>query len=533
MNTSQSHTCVHHQPQRKVLRTRCAAALYLSALLWFSLGCLNVDSGWSWNAAPGQDTFLGDEPHFDEDNTNFGSGVPGKCDWTGAVAVDPTTNTTFVQQTVVDVPCAHIRNMDDTIYTTRRTLFAIPPDSPMAVMVLDTSDTTHLRLAFGQERIVLAGKKNGAEQLTYLDRHNFKVLAQHRLTHQSGAPQTSPSGRYVLLKPMIIAGPAYLIDTQSMTETHIFNKYGALEASWSPVEDRLIVVHSTTANHRGVEVQSWDMEEHHAGHQGLPDFDQQPSTQVELRGLWNNVVLDYTTMRIRPDGQEVALYLYSERGELVLVRINPNNGHFQTHTDVLREMLRYSSDNTHLVTQNVDGQLMIINTRNNSVRIPMQDPSAHDLLYITADGTRALSTSPNGKVLQITELDSGRVDTIALTHNGALKQLVEIEARSEIWSVGGAMGVFHLEDAKLETFTMGWHPEHINYLPGQDLMVLDDRQKNRLIFLDPTTKAIVREVTLPLDGIQRYPLGSEADIERTTDARPQTFTKPETRPRRF
>jgi hypothetical protein len=111
--------------------------------------------------------------------------------------------------------------------------------------------------------------------------------------------------------------------------------------------------------------------------------------------------------------------------------------------------------------------------------------------------------------LTLFDLDNGTLSRVGNSRLH-LREFVQREAQGELWMIENdssirygneaarQLGLFRFDFLRnlLEPIALDWQPRHINRLPRQDLLVLDDVTNRRLVFWDPATRQARTSVPL-------------------------------------
>lgn len=436
----------------------------------------------------------------------MGENDPGEDTWleAGSIAVDPVTENAFVLSTI------------DTAETHQRvkTLYAVGPDSGRARQVMDLSPYHDIRILFPRDRVMLMTQGFDFEVLRLLDPVSLEEVKRKEVDARYAGTRLAPSGDFLAVADNgSDSAPIHLIETDGLEVHEIPHDGDWLEAMWLTGEDTLLAVifydmGEPTARAR---LLSWDVAALAAD--GFPvdanGLWAQPSRDLTVEGAEGDLLFSYTWVGVSPtDAYAVIPVRHRAEGEaqlthrLLVWNLGANAVEI---VDDARGPVGFTPDGTTIVSyryiEEDNGHtaprlLMVdaVDLAEELVELPGIDLPQ---FFVTRDGNFVVVASSLGGS-QLVLFDASTGEQTELRGPGiTLNEFVSRSPQGELWLVDlDELYRLDLFAAELSEVALDWSPAHINILRQRDLLILDDRAANRLVFYDPVALAVVRSASL-------------------------------------
>ncbi|MBI5516306.1 MAG: hypothetical protein HY909_21155 [Deltaproteobacteria bacterium] len=311
----------------------------------------------------------------------------------------------------------------------------------------------------------------------------------------------SPDGRWLAYAPSSGDRLLQVWDPRDRRDVLTEPLSGAAMVVWSPGGERLFLGEWLWPEADGglgvLRVRVWT-----AGSWAIPTLEyrasgESPAFRVGLEG--NVFTVDGPWMVASLDGSRVAFGVHDDTGEKVTV-VDLVARAVRTLRGV-RGPLALSGNGQHLLAWRgpPGGQTL--------VRLDVATGVASDVPTECARHTRMLVPRAS-EVLALGCADasgsaalydpSGNTRTLLQGLHTAFDQATLREGREELWVADRGLHRIDLRARTLDTVALGWRPSVIAYLPRHDLLALDVPGHEHLVFWSPATRAIVRDVVLPI-----------------------------------
>ncbi len=182
------------------------------------------------------------------EGATFGENAPGQDTWleAGALAVDPTTDTTFVMSVGPIPPTTTVPQPKQI-----KRLNAVQSDGT-ALSVLELDGRTDVRVTlheavgdclFAHAGVLVMSQEAGADRLELLSSGQLTPLNQRQTASRYHGTRMSPSRRWVAVADnKDQATPIHLIDTEDLSATPVQHGAQWLEAMWLNKADHLAAI---------------------------------------------------------------------------------------------------------------------------------------------------------------------------------------------------------------------------------------------------------------------------------------------------
>ncbi len=429
-----------------------------------------------------------------------GENLPGMDTYleSGAIAVDPHSENSFVLSRSAD--------------GTRQELFAIPPDTGNAKLVLDVSGVTNVRIVFPATGILVLGERGGSTELSLLDSTSFAVQKTAQVPVMFNQTQISPSG-------LLDAGPRRadvpsgepddLINTVTL-ERHAIPadaaQGGTMIATWAHGSDELVAVVSTASGQPGANstIVAWDVNA--VASAGFPagDLWPDPIAELGLGGVSSAYLDSLEAIGVSADDMTWVFPLARFAGS---ANPTPVLEVFDVPTQSVGEVpnargpVGFTPDDATIVSYrddsanaNVSDLLLVGRGSLDASVVPLPGDIDLPSFFVSHAGNLVLVTQALGTAAMVLY----DVDNQQLTHlAGPQVELDDfVSSGTQRWVPSAGLYRVDLAAQDVTSIPLTWTPSHINILPTRNLLVLDDSEP-RIHFVDPLTLHATRMVPLP------------------------------------
>ncbi len=416
------------------------------------------------------------------------------CQYNGSIATDDRTSSAFVMLTWVELDC------DEWFYGVpeNKTLFRAKPGSAMPV--LDLSDHEDVRVLFPNTGLMVMGERWDNEHLYLFDAETMEQLEAKVVDADYHGTRSSPTGSWVAVADNDVSPPpVHIIDSSDLSTHQLLEDGAYIEAMWLSTQDTLAVI-TEKQDRTGVTLSLWDPE--------------QPALPVVASyAPWHHFEIgwDYTWIGVHPYDELVVFPVeHGERGEELLL-MEPDTGELTVIQDA-HGPVGFTPEGDLIVAyryQDLDGDgqgdegerpsLLLIDTETMEVETMPIPFVGYPEYFVSREGRVVVVASMTGdEQLVLFDLDTGAMSEVG-GPSLALEEFVSRDGHNELWMLD--MNDLHRLDlaaAELETIELSFDPAHINILPSDDLLVMDEANDTVLRFWDPKERQI--ESTVELDA---------------------------------
>ena len=416
------------------------------------------------------------------------------CQYNGSIATDDRAGSAYVMLTWTEVDC------DEWFYGVPegKTLFRVKPEGEYARPVLDLSDHEDVRVLFPADGLLVMGELDGDEHLYLFDEQDLTQLNAAVVDADYNGTRSSPSRRWVAVADNDVSpAPIHIIDTTDLSIVRLLEDGSYIEAMWMNGFDQLAVI--TEARDRsGVFLSLWD-----------PEAPSSPELAVYAPEHHFEVDIDYTWIGVHPYDELVVFPVEHEtRGdELLLLDTTDEqlavipNAHgpvgFSPEGDLVVAYRYEDLDGDGFGDEGGQASLLLIDTATYELEeldIPFE---GYPEYFVTREGRVVVMASMLGdQELVLFDLDSGAMSEVGGPSMG-LQEFVSRGGHDELWLINQReLFRLDLEEASMETISLGFAAAHINILPSLDLLVLDEADDTVIRFWDPNDRSTLRTVEL-------------------------------------
>lgn len=491
-----------------------------------SFGCMGGGLTLGENS-PGDDTYLDDGRPPVEDDPDDPNDTPyvgddhGWCVFNGSIAVDPRTEIAYTAVSTGAVECEDWWSGA----TDEKVIYGVEQGAlPRALM--DVTGKDDVRILFPQDQILVMAEENERDTLTFLDPDTYEPIVEMQESVRYHGTRMSHSRRFVAVADNTSDQPdIHLIDSATHEIAVIPHGGDWLEAMWANTEDRLFAI---------VFGGAWDQD---GGGEYACILSWRPRTgggffrDIDERGLWRDPELDirvdgviadfgfsFTWVGVSPDDRFAVFPVaeleflgdgqYSYSHQLIVVDL-ADGSHRTVHG--ARGPVGFTPDGSTIVSfrtvaaQDDDpnsgplSELVLIDADDlEETTVPLGDLGLGPQFFVTRSDNLVVITNPmGGSSIMLHDVDSGTTTSLDAPNGGFLDEFVVRDDARELWMVGDGLWRLDYADAQYENVPLGFDPSHVNRLPLQDLLVLDDPILVRLAFFDPERRTVIGSVDLP------------------------------------
>lgn len=442
----------------------------------------------------------------------------------GAIAVDGITGNAFMLHSIFAQPIA-----GEQPKIVSKIVYSAHPDSPGVRKVLDLTKYEDVRMLFPKDGILVMAETNGLDELFLLDRLTFAIKKSKKTQSRYNGTRTAPSGRFIAVcdntqNPC----PIHVIQTDTLETVVIPHKGYWLEAMWLNKNDNLLAI--VFNEDKIARIVEWSMIEKKIGDL-KPDetgYWQDRKLDIEIKGVTPDLLFSFTWVGVSPDDRYAVFPVRKpvkekKEGEggvldfiFQLIILDLEKGEVRT-LDHAQGPVGFSPDGSTIVSYRHDwieekmdnGQVNIVKKNARILLIDRETLSETELdmpfeagpqFFITKEGNVILVTSVSYAGFVLYDLDTKKT-TELLTEDANLSEFTSRVGHGEIWLVPESpisrVDMIDLEKMVLEEVKLDFIPRHINYLPNQDLLVLDDKNIARFVFFNPEDRTVKNAVNIP------------------------------------
>ncbi len=425
--------------------------------------------------------------------------TPGGDTWleSGRIGVDPETESSFVMRAT------------QSGWSTKKTLWAVPPEGEPSV-VLDATGMNDLRVLFPDAGVLVMGEVEGHDRLKLFDRATLAQVASHDAGVRYHGTRMAPSRQWIAVADNTSAhAPIHVIDPSDFSTRVIPHGGEWLEATWLRTRDALaaIVFYDQFTELAEARLLVWSIADLEAsgfatdveGMWAAPELD------VTVPGVSGDFLFSFTWVGVAPNDAQIVFPVLADPGVAGgewthrLLVLDPVTQDVRTVEDA-RGPVGFTPDGATIVSYRyVDGTpsllLLDAETLDESV-LPLPTYDVGPEFFVSHEGNFVVVASPvGGEKLVLYDVDNGIETELA----GPGLELLDFASRAghpEIWLVDAGLYRLDFTTAELESIPLGFVPDHVNYLPTRDLLVLGDAADGDLVFFDPVARVIARRVAL-------------------------------------
>ena len=279
-----------------------------------------------------------------------------------------------------------------------------------------------------------------------------------------------------------------------------------LEAMWMNTSDTLmsIVFYDEALPTANAPILSWDMAAVAAGG-FMPDassFWPKPELDIAIPGATGDDWFSFTWVGVSPDDHWVVFPVRDVTTGYELVVLDTQSGTTRIVPNA-KGPVGFTPDSATIVSyKDIDAQgdqeLLLINASTlalDPVTVPIQGGISY---FITHQGNFVVAGSAvGGQRLVLYDVDNGKL-TQRQGPGVGLTEFVARPNKGQVWLVdSGELFELDVNAATFQAVSTTRSPEHINYLPTRDRLVLDGTGTSALYFFDPDTEQTVLTAPLP------------------------------------
>jgi len=424
----------------------------------------------------------------------------GRCDWTGNPYVGVTEERAYalLSQSVAG-DCAEL---PDDVVPDRKTVWGMRAGETVPELLLDVTGHDDVRLLDTASGLLLMGQLSDEQEALYvLDHHSLEVTAQREVDARYWGTRTAPSRRYVVVAdnahPQL---PLTVIDPDTLTTASVQDIEGWGEAMWAQQRDRLAAI-TWDDEFEEARLQVWDftstglVAKGEPGPGGRTASMPAPMTDVSVDAL-PLFGMGFTWIGWHPDDALVAFPVVDMDGDHELLLLDVDSGEVR-HVPDAAGPVSFTPDGSTLVAWDPqrDTELVLVDPVTlETERFPLTLEGTPSW-FVSHDGNQVVVADAFGEdQLQIIDLDTGASTT--LDARLPLSTMTVREGHDEVWLTHEGLWRIDLVDAVAEEVPLDWTPEHVVWMPDSDLLYLDDAQRPRMVFWDPTLGATLTSVNL-------------------------------------
>jgi hypothetical protein len=437
----------------------------------------------------GADVWMeGDFPYDDDDPSD------GFCQFNGSIAADDRSSAAFVLLTWDWVDCAEWDIFGDHA----KTILRVEESEDEALPVLDLSRHDDVRVLFPEDGLLIMGESLGREYLYLFDINGENQRDATSVDAIYNGTRLSSSGRWVAVADNAVhPNPIQVIDTRDLSVTQVSEAGAPVEAMWLETTDVLAIVTEPPSD-AGVTLALWS-----------PETPDESIFEETMPGYHFDESIDYTWIGVHPRDAIVVFPVEHEtRGDELLVldtttgqvdRIGNANGPvgFSPEGDLIVAYRFADEDGDGYGDEGGWPSLLLIDVatlEEQELEIPFE---GYPEYFVTHEGRVVVVASIFGdQDLVLFDLDSGEMTEVGAPSLG-LEEFVSRAGHGELWLVDEpSLYRLDLETAVLELVPLNFGTSHINILPTDDRLVLDETGRTTLRFFDPDARVVTQTVNI-------------------------------------
>ncbi len=417
---------------------------------------------------------------------------------TGAIAVDPTTETTFV---------ISAQREEGEGWSRRSVLLAVHPDDGRVQVVRSLGADYNHSIHFVEDGVVLQASRS----LTLYDPQSLQERRVYAHRETLGVAVVSPRRRLLAMRD---GGGGVQVRTSDLSAgTNIAFRQSVQAMAWTHQTDRIV----------GFSYSPWMLSGARSTHVEVIEASapegQEPRRVLDVTipatGLRYGSFLDFEgNLVVSPDDRYAVLTLRH------FTAPDDTDGQLRLYFVDLRSGVVTTTEGRGPVGFTADGATAIgFLTDSSSARAPTQllviDAATmrHDRFPLPLYGAPSFFTTRSGHRVVVGGIDdNARVQLFDL----ARRQMISLDGPSvglgsfvvrelddslyalhAAYDDGDALHQISLATRRVERIGLGWEAANLNLLPRRDLLVFDVPGRNRLRYWSPATRQVVREVPLP------------------------------------
>lgn len=430
----------------------------------------------------------------------------------GDIAVDDRTETSFVLGT----SAATADDPDPS-----KILYSVNPATGAARELADLTGRSDARILFPWGGVLVMSEHLGKDELRLFDAETFAPRASRDADARYHGARLSGSRRWIAAADGTSEhAPLHLIDAASPDlDTRIIPHDGDwLEATWLHGEDRLfaIVFHGMDRYYASGEpgaharILSWSMDRVADANFSIDPSGTwiEPDLDIALPGVTGDPLFSFTWVGVSPDDRWVVFPVLQVEGEPVseLIVLDSQTGEIRTVPGA-RGPVGFTPDSSTIVSYDyspassadeADQRLLLIDVETLEVDAQEVPIDGAVQFFVSRQGNYVVVASNLGdQRLTLVDVDQGGQTQMPGPEVG-LWELVSRTEAGELWLVDDqALFKLDLFAGTFEQIPTSFAPEHINFLPKRDRLVLDDAVAPELHFLDPETHQVTLTAALP------------------------------------
>lgn len=467
------------------------SSIILGASLMLT-GCTGLTLG---ENEAGGDTWLETEvPH-----TNPGEIAHG----TGSIAVDHRDETAYVMQVTSD----HTEGETPIV---SKDLYAADPDDGSVQHVGDFSDSDDMRILFPKGGVMVMGEEGGVDTLSLFDADDHSLVIQDTRTVRYNGTRMSPSREWVAVADNTnTLSPIHIINGQTLDTTIIPHDGDWLEAMWMNESDELIAIvfYDWLGEEPYARILSWQMNDVvDSGFETAGGLWAEPRLDITVQGVTGDFWFSFSWVGISPDDERAVFPVLTDteagwRHDLIVMDIE--TGDVDTIENA-KGPVGFTPDGQTIVSYtnagDGDQDLLLID----ALTLEKDDQPvsiAGGLSYFVTHEGNFVVVAANDAEQQLVLYDIDQEEQTKMDGPGiGLNEFVSRIGHGEMWLVDD-QALYRLDfyEGDLETVPTDFTPEHINILPGRDMLVLDDVKGTELSFFSPITRQVDIKAELPQD----------------------------------
>lgn len=522
------------------MRLRTCAELSLAVLIMIVVsGCTFTGLTFGENAA-GEDTYLEDysPPSQTVDEDYIGQGE-GWCVYNGSIAVDDRTDTAYTLVNTAMSECDELGGFDERT----KKLYAIERGAHSPREILDLTGHSDARIIFPKDQLLVMSESEGHDTLIFLNNESYEELGRLETEARYNGTRLSSSRRFVAVADNTIDdAPIHIIDTEEASTVVVDHNGDWLEAMWLNQSDTLVaaVAHDwdglfvcedeggcSFGNHCNddthLRIMTWSFEDSSASSIAADPAATwgNPGLNIDVENACVDMMLSFTWVGISPDDRYGIFPIlgrveedegFDEEWVHQLLVVDLQRGDVRRVNDA-RGPVGFTPDGSTIVSyryyettdpENPDIEwthpaLALIDVESlEETTVPLDMFYGGPEFYVTPKANMVVISTPFGSEnLVIHDVDNGETIELETPSMQSLQEFVSRDHASELWMVED--GLFRLDyaDSFLEEITLDFTPERINLLPHADLLILDDPQTARLVYVHPDDHTTLWDVPLP------------------------------------
>lgn len=442
---------------------------------------------------------------FGENGPGGGSGPDlGTYLELGSIAVDGTTENVFVLTRATDYETG--------VAADKRLMVAGLGDTK-ARELAELGEYTDLRVMFVESGVMVMGERGGFDELIVYDRAATREIDRASTSSRYYGTRISGGGEFVAVANGTEASsPIHVIRASDLSIHEIPHDGDWLEANWANQSDRLVAAvyyGSDVGGEPGqMRLMSWGIKSvADADFAKTDGFWANPLFDTRIQDVHLDLLFSFSWISVSPDDSVAAVPLVQRDEQGVdhhrLAVVTMATGAVRMVEDA-RGPVGFTPDGSTIVSYrnvvedsgDIRPHLLMLDVESLEGEL-LEEPSPGLIQYfVTRDGNYVVVGDYFGSE-ELTLVDIDNHKTVKLGRPAALSEFVSRPGTGELYLVDRDQLLrLDLMAATLEDIGLSFAPRHVNRLPTSDQLVVDDRDDDRLVFVDPDDGSTIRSVAL-------------------------------------